>query len=897
MIATRRYAAIFAAALEAPAVRRAAFAAFLLALLGYGACFAHYMIASFDVVNLHRDTVVDDAFYYFEIAKNFAAGKFSTFDGGITTTNGYHPIWVFLITPLYWFLDAEAALFGIKAMEIMLIAGGACLVGMAVRQARLPWILLFAMVPALYSQHGMLLGVEAAAGVFVLGAFCWVAVLFAGDPARWRNWLATLAFLLPWVRLEYVAISLLLTVALFLRPAAGGRHQTQGHFFSAARLRTDGMPALAAVAGLLAYFLYNGIVFGGIVPVSGAQKLAWSRDLFLRDSGSPTEDVAVAYELFLETARWDLIHVSELCVYALLAFGIGRARGWRRENSLLLALLAFVLALGVETIALKAQVALFYYDNVRRSTFWYYAPGHLMAALMVPMRCYVAIALLRLAAGDRFQPAARAGVLAICLVGIYVAFDRYVFTEPFRQVEHRSKSHYLDDVWAPARGGVSFDAVLPEDAIIGSWDAGEVGYFTDLPVVNLDGLANSYGYLRRGGGLRDSGGGWNFWLKHGGMPAFGITHFVNHVRDGKLGDRNPEFVGHRIELANTGYSLRMWPVDGHEGRAKSWTELAAASHGADGTRNGYFELRIGRTMQIFVPNCDVGAVPELLRFSWSAGSMGQTGASTIRFWPQPRATALGYCTNTFLLPHGAEASATVAVDSITVERYVRGAAPVARAAYELYAKGGNLIYVGDQCSHADAGTYSYLHIHPARRRDLALDRQEFGFANYDNRLHLVWRNVGDGCVAMVELPAYDIDAVWTGQDTNGEGTWRVQIDGLALRQKGIDEFLAGADQIVAADYQGFANQEQNKLVFIQASSETAQRCMPEPVFLHIYPRRVDDLPAYRRQYGFANYDFDFGEAGFVSAGRCAVAVQLPDYAIRHVKTGTPGRSEHTWRWR
>lgn len=891
MIATRRYAATFAAALEAPAVGRAAFAAFLLALLGYGAYFAYYMIASLDVVNLHRDTLLDDAFYYFEIAKNFAGGKFSTFDGGITTTNGYHPVWVFLITPLYWFLDAEAALFGIKAVEVMLIAGGVCLAALAVRQARLPWILLFAVLPAIYSQRGMVLGMEAAAGVFSLGAFFYAAVLFAGDPARWRRWLAVLAFMLPWVRLEYVAISLLLTVALYFLP--DGRRQTQG-YFSAARLRTEGVPALAAVAGLLAYFLYNGIVFGGIVPVSGASKLAWSQAWFAKYTGDSMEDFAVAYKLFLQTARWDLIYLSELCVYALLAFGIGLAAGWRREDRLLLAVLAFVLALALETVVLKAQVALFYHADVRRSTFWYYAPGHLMAALMVPMRCYVAIALLRLAARDRFQTAARAGVLTICLVGIYASFDRYVYTEPFRQVEHSRNSHYLDDVWAPARGGVDFDAMLPEDAVIGSWDAGEVGYFTDLPVVNLDGLANSYDYLQLGGDA------WELWTERGGVPAFGITHFVNHVFDRHrlLLDTAFEYVGHRMELARKGYSLRLWPVDGHEGRAKSWPELAAASHGADGTDNGYFELRSGRVMQIFVPNCEADAVPELLRFSWSAGSAGRKGdSSAVRFWPRPERTALGYCTNTFLLPHGAEEATAIAVDGMAVERYVRGTAPVARAAYDLYAKGGSLIYVGDQCSHADAGIYSYLHIHPARRRDLALDRQVFGFANYDNRLHLVWRNIGEGCVAVVELPAYDIDAVRTGQETNDERTWRARIDGLALRPAALDGFLAGADQIVAAGYQGYVSQEQNKLVFIQASGEQAQRCAPELVFLHIHPRRIDDLPAWQRQYGFANYDFDFGEAGFVSAGRCAVVVQLPDYAISHAKTGTPGSSEHTWRWR
>lgn len=36
---------------------------------------------------------------------------------------------------------------------------------------------------------------------------------------------------------------------------------------------------------------------------------------------------------------------------------------------------------------------------------------------------------------------------------------------------------------------------VPQDAVLGSWDAGVVGYFTDQPVMNLDGVVNSFDYL------------------------------------------------------------------------------------------------------------------------------------------------------------------------------------------------------------------------------------------------------------------------------------------------------------------------------------------------------------------------------------------------------------------
>ncbi len=143
--------------ISSSSLHNALFALFLAGILAYGAGFAWYMLARFDLLNLIRDVSIDDAFYYFQIAHNLADGQFSTFDGGITRTNGYHPLWLWLITPFYWIFDKETALFGIKAFEIMLIAGAVVLIAVAAWLARLPWILLFAALPMLYQGHSLLI--------------------------------------------------------------------------------------------------------------------------------------------------------------------------------------------------------------------------------------------------------------------------------------------------------------------------------------------------------------------------------------------------------------------------------------------------------------------------------------------------------------------------------------------------------------------------------------------------------------------------------------------------------------------------------------------------------------------------------------------------------------------
>ena len=208
-------------------------------------------------------------------ARNLTEGKFSTFDGGITRTNGYHPLWLFLITPFYWVFDREAALFAIKAFEIMLIAGGVALVTAAVRLARMPRYLMFAALPVLYHIPFLIAGMEAAVALFMLGLLILAACLFARSPVRWQWPLAAVAFALPWVRLEYAAISLAATAALCLiewswqerAPSASAGERARS-----ARSVKAVVPLLAAGAGILVYFAYNWLVFGGIVPVSAATK-------------------------------------------------------------------------------------------------------------------------------------------------------------------------------------------------------------------------------------------------------------------------------------------------------------------------------------------------------------------------------------------------------------------------------------------------------------------------------------------------------------------------------------------------------------------------------------------------------------------------------------------------
>ena len=59
----------------------------------------------------------------------------------------------------------------------------------------------------------------------------------------------------------------------------------------------------------------------------------------------------------------------------------------------------------------------------------------------------------------------------------------------------------------------------------------------------------------------------------------------------------------------------------------------------------------------------------------------------------------------------------------------------------------------------------------------------------------------------------------------------------------------------------------------------------ERFFLHIVPVNMNDLPAFSKQYGFDNLDFDFDDRGIILGGRCMAKIRLPSYPVLSIRTG------------
>ena len=768
-----------------PPWRNTLFALFIGGILAYGAAFAWYMLDRFDLLNLIRDGNNDDAFYYFQIAYHMAEGKFSTFDGGITRTNGYHPIWLFLITPFYWVFDKETALFAIKAFEIMLVAGGVALIAVAARLARLPWVLLFAALPMLYQYDHIFAGLEAAAALFVLGLFFLATMLYARSPARWKWVLAAVAFSLPWVRLEYIAISLATTGALAfiewsrpdVRPAPPGapRILSSSHLF---------IPILGAVAGSLVYFIYNKLAFGGIVPVSGATKQAWSRSLWEQEGGySLTKNLQGTLDISVFGDKVSIVLVA--CVCLPLVWWFAR-RSRSRQDWLLLAFLAGVFGLATGHLARFAYSVLTMHPSQVYWTEWYYVPVYLLSALTIPTVCYVAIYFTRRFIGfigPRSHRATNILSSGIVIVGaVFLLAKADVFTSPFAFVTRSSENtaygtgrHSLVDAFA---GVHIMNRILPEDSVVGAWDAGVVGYFLRFPVVNLDGLVNDYDYFREYGEMY---GGGLFNLPDFDQVMrrrFGTTYYVKDFaekamkRDNQIYEGAPWFFKYMKVL-------RIWSADRlgadpvRDIDTSEWFYEHIAPH-FDWQSNSIGVIVDGRMAQAFSRDCTLDKV---MAWSW----MERGDETVVKSASPAYRTQTGLCVAAIVLPHTALPASVRAEEMISASEWlaemISDSQPAIRSDWNVYLIEDSLIYVRERCGESDIAPKFFLHLVPVDADDLPSHRKLYGFDNLDFAFRHHVLGEGIVCVTKRELPDYDIAAIRTGQFILGEGQiWKGSFD-------------------------------------------------------------------------------------------------------------------------
>ncbi len=406
----------------------------------------------------------DDSYYYAEIARNLVNGAGSTFDT-INSTNGYHPLWLGLSLPVFLVgLDGVAAIRALLVLQLaMWVTALWVVAGIAGRRlggAPRIVVLVTGGVLALTGGNPFVVkmvvnGLESAPVVLIA-----VLLLDRVDRTDGRvlggtqvtrlltGALLGLAFL---ARTD--AVLLLVCVAAWCVVEARGK----GPAVRQALAEVLVLPSLT----VFAYAAINLAWFGHLTQVSGDVK---------RVDATPARVLA-------------LVLVGALAV-ALMAWltrerdperppRFWRVAGFTAHTAWYL---AYLVLLAGYYVVLSSQIWL-----------WYFAPLGLYAAIVL------VLVAADLTDGARLEaptsPARRAVVPIAAILGVPLLLALVIQARSFTDPDLRSIQE------ANREAGIWISDNLPADAVLGSWDAGVVGYFTEQPVMNLDGVVNSFDYL------------------------------------------------------------------------------------------------------------------------------------------------------------------------------------------------------------------------------------------------------------------------------------------------------------------------------------------------------------------------------------------------------------------
>ncbi len=100
--------------------------------------------------------------------------------------------------------------------------------------------------------------------------------------------------------------------------------------------------------------------------------------------------------------------------------------------------------------------------------------------------------------------------------------------------------------------------------------------------------------------------------------------------------------------------------------------------------------------------------------------------------------------------------------------------PDIKARFNLIVNNKSIDYIKLACSEEDIKNTFFLHIYPQNIEDIPKEQQPYGFQNLDFQFSSSGMNIGNQCVAKVELPTYIIKSIKTGQYHEKIVDWEVE---------------------------------------------------------------------------------------------------------------------------
>ena len=457
----------------------------------------------------------DDGFLYFQVARNLAAGHGFTFDG-INPTNGFHPLWLFLITPIFAFaqINLLLPLRLLIILSALLSVGSAILLYRIVKQFASHYVAVFIGVLwiVLPRIHDLTLhaGVEAGVNAFALLLF-WhqlVSLKLSSDDRDLKRItaLGLLGALTIFARLDNVFLVALGGLWLWLRLWQPPKKPKRNPW--AWRLQSGLILFGPITLLMMAYLAWNYLSFGVAMPISGEVKLWWGT---LKNTvyGFPVNGLADFAGQFVtddpELGPWSLLTAPLYsgAEWLLSAAGqtisiAGRRLALLAIGGVLSVLVAVFIWIQREFLSKAArqigllpfflgcfvQISYYKFTGSVAQQPWYWIPEMILLLFISGLLLEALFRTILSKKQERNSSPVWIGVIGLVSI-FYVAFIQTAVRDPGNGSNHFyiERAHWLEANTEPG-------------ARVAITGAGNLAYFVkDRTIVNMDGLMNTHDYL------------------------------------------------------------------------------------------------------------------------------------------------------------------------------------------------------------------------------------------------------------------------------------------------------------------------------------------------------------------------------------------------------------------
>lgn len=436
-----------------------------------------------------RHSTPDDAYYYFGIANNIMEGNGASFDS-VNVTNGFHPLWQAIITPL-WIFNGQTPINLTLSIGALMGALTAAAIFLFLQRAThsLPASLLgagfFAFHPRAVTDS--VNGLESALAV-ALTSFVLLALMHVdmhASPQRPRERLPDVAFglllgalLLARTDMVFIVAAVLIYIAIVM-----GR----------ARLTRPVSMGIVAAATTIPWFAWSLMATGSLLQISGRAGGVYIRSAYIDQNGDSlsvrirhgfevtrevlTTDLPQSYFMPTSHPAWLALLAGALLI-ALTAYVAVRVRGEYGRAAVILAV-----------ISVGFLAALTFHGGVRWFVrTWYFTPAAMLGAAALGLAAHALAFYIEDTFGRAIAARRQAVSCTICALGalafvvVIQPYDRFTWSgDQATELQLYDGARWLADNTPPGTRA-------------GSFNGGVVGYYSDRTVFNLDGVVNEDAY-------------------------------------------------------------------------------------------------------------------------------------------------------------------------------------------------------------------------------------------------------------------------------------------------------------------------------------------------------------------------------------------------------------------